>query len=237
MNLFLSAAFPQLDLLLFAVLPYLATILFIGVSISRYRGKPFGYSSLSSQFLENRKHFWGLVPFHYGLLIVLLGHLVAFLVPRSILAWNAVPLRLYILEVAALIFGLLTLVGLVVAMWRRATGNRLRVVSTPTDWILLWLLLLQTLTGIDVAMRHGWGSSWFAATLTPYLWSIVKLRPDLALVAAMPVMVKVHIVSAFVLIGFVSFTRIVHALVMPLMYLTRRPQVVRWNKVPGSRAE
>ena len=39
------------------------------------------------------------------------------------------------------------------------------------------------------------------------------------------------------LIGFVSFTRIVHALVMPLMYLTRRPQVVRWNRAPGSGAK
>ena len=227
-----AAWFGQLDQLLFIALPYVAIVLFFFVSIARYQGRPFTFSSLSSQFLENRKHFWGLVPFHYGLLSVLLGHIIAFLIPRSVLAWNAVPLRLYILEISALVFALLTLVGIVIAIWRRMTGARLKVVSTPTDWILLAMLLFQTLTGIDIAMRHGWGSSWFAASLTPYLWSIVKLNPELAYVTAMPFMVKLHVISAFVLIGFISFTRIVHALVLPLMYLTRRPQVVRWNRAP-----
>ncbi len=233
---FLGAAqFTYLDQLLFLALPYVAIVLFFFVSIARYQGKPFTFSSLSSQFLENKKHFWGLVPFHYGLLTVLLGHIVAFLIPRSVLWWNSVPLRLYVLEVSAFIFALLTLFGLVVAIWRRMTGSKLKVVSSPTDWILLVILLFQTLTGIDVAMRYGWGSSWFASSLTPYLWSIVKLNPELAYVTAMPFMVKLHIVSAFVLIGFISFTRIVHALVLPLMYLTRRPQVVRWNRPPERR--
>ena len=36
---------------------------------------------------------------------MLAGHAVAFLMPGSILAWNSRPLRLYVLESAALIFG------------------------------------------------------------------------------------------------------------------------------------
>jgi nitrate reductase gamma subunit len=100
-----------LDALLFGALPYAAVIVFLLASIARYRGWRFSYSSLSSQFLENRQHFWGLVPFHYGILVVLTGHLVAFLIPREILAWNSHPLRLYVIEVSALAFGALTLVG------------------------------------------------------------------------------------------------------------------------------
>ncbi len=234
-TVFFAAAFPQLDLFLLAVLPYLAIALFLVVSIARYRGRPFTYSSLSSQFLENRKHFWGLVPFHYGLLIVLTGHLVAFLVPSAIIAWNGDPLRLLILEVSALACGLLTLVGLVLSIWRRFSGKSLRVVSSPLDWVLLAILLFQITGGVDLALRHGWGSSWFAGVVTPYLWSLFRLNPDIALVSAMPLMVKLHFTSAWLLIAVFPFTRLVHALVMPLMYLTRRTQVVRWYRQPTRR--
>ena len=111
-----------LDQLLFAVLPYLAVFTLILVTIQRYRAQSFTYSSLSSQFLENRQHFWGLVPFHYGILAVVVGHAIAFLIPREILWWNSHPLRLYILELSALIFALLTLIGLLAAIMRRWTN-------------------------------------------------------------------------------------------------------------------
>ena len=45
----------------------------------------------------------------------------------------------------------------------------------------------------------------------------------------MPLSVKVHIINAFLLIGFFPFTRLVHVLVVPNHYLWRRTQVVLWN--------
>ena len=66
-----------LDHLLLAALPFVAMVLFLLGTIYRYRVQSFTYSSLSSQFLENRRHFWGMVPFHYGILTVLAGHVVA----------------------------------------------------------------------------------------------------------------------------------------------------------------
>ena len=60
-----------LNPLLFGVLPYVSVIVFILMTIIRYRSRTFSYSSLSSQFLENRLHFWAVVPFHYGILTVL----------------------------------------------------------------------------------------------------------------------------------------------------------------------
>ena len=221
--------FAYLDILLFGVFPYAAMLLFFVVTIQRYRSSTFSYSSLSSQFLENKEHFWGMVPFHYGMLTVLLGHLVAFLVPRSILWWNGHPARLYILELSALIFGLLTLLGLVSLIVRRAKTRRLRPVTTAADWILLALLLTQVVTGIGTAIFYNWGSSWFASTLTPYLWTLVKMNPDITFVTPMPFLVKMHIVGNFVLIAFFPFTRLVHVLVVPNMYLWRKTQVVRWN--------
>src|SRR6516165_9641689 len=125
-----------LDTFLFAILPYMVAITFFPVTIVRYLARGFTYSSLSSQFLENRQHFWGLVPFHYGILAVVIGHLVAFLIPREILWWNSHPLRLYVLELSALIFALMTLIGLLAALVRRFTNSKVRLVTTTSDWII-----------------------------------------------------------------------------------------------------
>lgn len=217
-----------LDQLLFAVVPYLVVFTLILVTIQRYRAQSFTYSSLSSQFLENRQHFWALVPFHYGILAVVVGHIVAFLIPREILWWNSHPLRLYVLELSALIFALLTLIGLLAAMARRFTNSKIRLVTTPLDWIIYVLLLIQIVSGIYMAVFYPWGSSWFATSATPYLWSLVKLNPDISYVASMPYMVKLHIINAFVIVGFFPFSRLVHILVIPNPYLWRKPQVVRW---------
>ena len=91
-----------LDNITLIALPYAALLVFLVGTIYRYKATKFRYSSLSSQFLEGRQLFWGSVPFHYGLLVVLAGHLVGFLFPRSVTAFNSVPLRLFILEATAL---------------------------------------------------------------------------------------------------------------------------------------
>jgi nitrate reductase gamma subunit len=221
-----------LDPLLFNALPYVAFFVFFLVTIRRYRLRAFTYSSLSSQFLENRQHFWGLVPFHYGILVVLTGHLVAFLVPRWILLWNSDPLRLYILEASALVFGMLTVVGLGAAVVRRITVSKVKVVTSPMDWVLLALLIIEVVAGVAVALVHPWGSSWFAATAAPYLWSLLTLNPDISYVTPMPWLVKLHIINAYLLILLFPFTRLVHILVAPTPYLWRKPQVVRWYRMP-----
>ncbi|MDP7034034.1 MAG: respiratory nitrate reductase subunit gamma [Planctomycetota bacterium] len=219
----------NMDLFLFAILPYLSMSIFFLMTIHRYRAQSFTYSSLSSQFLENKAHFWGTVPFHYGILVILAGHVLGFLIPRHLLAWNSRPLRLYVLEVSALIFGLLSLIGLVNIIIRRVTRSKVRINTTPSDWILYGMLVIQLASGVYIAVFYGWGSSWFAASASPYIWSLIKFSPDIGYVVAMPAAVKLHIVSAYMIIAFFPFTRLVHILVTPNPYLWRKPQVVRWN--------
>jgi nitrate reductase gamma subunit len=224
-----SGAFLYLDQFLFIALPYLAFAVFFIGTIVRYRMQSFTYSSLSSQLLENKQHFWGLVPFHYGILAVLAGHIIAFAIPRAVLLWNGRPLRLYVLEVSALICGMLAFVGLVAGIVRRLRSPKIRIVTTVPDWIVFGMLLFQIGSGIYVAVFVGWGSAWFAAAATPYLRSLLMFSPDINYLSGMPWMVRLHIIDAFLLIGFFPFTRLVHILVVPNMYLWRRPQVVRWN--------
>ena len=228
----MDSSLAYLDPLLFAIVPYMAFFMFFTGTIQRYRQRTFSYSSLSSQFLENERHFWSLVPFHYGILVVIAGHFVAFLFPRELLAFNSKPIRLYILDVTALVFGLMTVIGLVASMARRATEPKIRGVTTVSDWILYGMLSVQVASGVYVAVFHPWGSSWFASSVTPYLWSLLKLNPDVSVIAVMPWGVKLHIINAYLMIGFFPFTRLVHVLVAPNPYLWRKPQVVRWYRNP-----
>lgn len=218
-----------LNLFLFVGLPYLAfTVCGVGV-IYRYRQKGFTVSSLSSQFLEGKNLFWGAVPFHIGILVVFFGHLSAFLFPRTTLAWNSVPVRLIILEVTAFTFGMTVLIGLGSLFYRRLTNRRIRAVTTGMDIVLEVLLLTQVVFGLWIALGYRWGASWFAADLSPYLWSLFKLSPETGAVFALPWVIKVHIVGAFLIVLIIPFTRLIHFFVAPLHYITRPYQQVIWN--------
>jgi nitrate reductase gamma subunit len=218
-----------LDTFLFVGFPYAAVVVFVAGVAIRYRQEGFTVTSLSSQFLEGKHLFWGSVPFHIGILVVFFGHLIAFLLPQATLAWNQVPVRLIVLEVTAFIFGVTVLIGLAALMFRRMTIARIRAVTTPADIGIELLLLAQVVLGLWIALGYRWGSSWFAADLSPYLWSLVKLSPETAAVFALPWVIKLHIVGAFAIVLMVPFTRLMHFIVAPLHYIGRPYQQVIWN--------
>jgi nitrate reductase gamma subunit len=170
--------------------------------------------------------------FHWGLLVVFLGHLAAFLLPKAFLAWHGDPLRLIVDEVVALAFGLGILLGLVVLFARRISRPRLWVVTSRMDVAVELVLMAQVVLGLWVAIGYRWGYYWFAAELSPYLWSLVTFTPSIEAVSAMPVVIKLHIAGAFVVLGLVPFSRLVHFLVAPFHYLWRPYQQVVWNWDP-----
>lgn len=216
--------------LLFIVLPYAALAVFLVGSIYRYKNRGFSVSSISSQFLEGRKLFFGSQPFHWGLFFLFFGHLIAFLFPRSVVMWNGEPVRLLILEVAAFAFGLSAFIGLVLLISRRLTTRRVQMVTSKMDVVVFLILLTQIISGLLVAYHSRWGSSWFAAFLSPYLRSIFVFDPQIDAISSVnSLSLKVHVVSAFVLIGFIPFTRFIHFLVYPVDYLWRSYQQVIWN--------
>jgi nitrate reductase gamma subunit len=49
----------------------------------------------------------------------------------------------------------------------------------------------------------------------------------------MPLLVRAHIVGAWLLLAVFPFSRLVHILVVPNPYLWRAPQVVRWYDRPA----
>jgi nitrate reductase gamma subunit len=217
-----------LDNFLFIALPYAAAAVFCVGAIHRYRTAGFSYSSLSSQFLEGRGGYLFTSLFHWGILIVFLGHGAAFLFPQAFLVWHSDPVRLIADEVVALAFGLGILIGLAGLFVRRVSHPRLQMVTSRMDVVIELLLLAQIAFGIWIALGYRWGYYWFATDLSPYLWSIVALSPKIEAVSAMPAVIKLHIAGAFVIFGMIPFTRLVHFLVAPFQYIWRPYQQVIW---------
>jgi nitrate reductase gamma subunit len=187
-------------------------------------------SSLSSEFLEGRKLFLASQLFHWGLFILFFGHLIAFLFPASVLWWDGQPARLLILEITAFVFGLSAFFGLLLLIYRRLTVRRVQIVTTKMDFVVFLVLLVQIISGLVVAYTNRWGSAWFAAFLTPYLRSIFVFDPQIdAIVSVTSLSLKIHVVSAFAMIGIIPFTRFMHFLVYPLDYTWRSYQQVVWN--------
>jgi len=218
------------DLILFGVFPYVAMALAIGVGIYRYTIDRYSYSSQSSQFLESKALFWGSLPWHYAILLILIAHFLAFLVPAG---WGSLlgsPARLVFLEVTGMALGITTLLALMILIFRRVINPRVNAVTSNIDWLLLAALLLQVATGVYIAISLRWGGVWYVHTVSPWLWSLVKLDPQISYLANMPWIVQLHAVNAFLLVAIFPFSRLVHVVSIPLAYLGRPYQVVVWYR-------
>lgn len=222
----------MVDTVLFIAFPYIAVILAVLVGIYRFKTDTFSYSSFSSQFLENKALFWGSVPWHYGIIIILLAHILAALFPRSWAMLISEPARLYILEGTGLALALMTIFGIGVLVMRRLFNPRIFAVTTTMDWVILLVLFTQVVLGFWVALFYRWGSDWYLYTVVPWFFSLLKFTPQIHYIAALPIVVKIHIFVGFLIIALFPFTRLVHIVSVPIAYLWRPLQVVIWNKHP-----
>ncbi|AEG34574.1 respiratory nitrate reductase, gamma subunit (plasmid) [Thermus thermophilus SG0.5JP17-16] len=213
---------------LFGVFPYIALTLAVAVTAYRMVYRPFSVSAQSSQLLEQKRLFFGSTAMHWGLVIVLLGHLLALLVPKGLLLWNAVPLRLYLLEITGLGLGLWALFGTYILLARRIAVARVRAASTPMDYLVLVVVFVSALTGVLTAVLYRYGSFWFPAVMTPYLWSVLTLSPRPELLQDLPFWTKLHVFNFWLFLALFPFSRLVHIVTVPLGYVVRPWQIVVW---------
>ena len=221
------------DLFLFGVFPYIAVAMFVVGMAWRFRAAKTTIGTRSSQSLEDRLLFWASVPWHYAILAILVAHLGAVIFPGAWAALLGEPSRLAALEVTGIALGLWAIVSCALMLYRRATNARLRAVTTGVDWAVIALLLVQVGTGVYIAMTLRWGSVWYLHTAVPWLHSLALLSPEVEHAAMLPTVVKLHAVSAFVLLAIAPFSRLVHAVTVPVHYLWRPYQRTIWNRARG----
>lgn len=219
----------MIDAFLLIGLPYLAIVTAVVAGYWRWRAHRFTFSARSSQFLEAPRLLWGSAPWHVGIFVVLLGHILALLFPAVWAGVMSVPGVLAAVEIVGAGAAVLSIVGLTLLIVRRITSPRIQAVTTTMDLVVVGLLLIQVVLGLASAVQLRHGALWATGTVVPYIWGLVMLRPDMATVVDFPMIFKLHIVGAWLLILILPFTRLIHLLSLPLGYLWRAPQLVIWS--------
>jgi nitrate reductase gamma subunit len=223
------------DAFLFQILPYIAAVAFVlGVTYRFLRGS-IGVSSLSSQFLEGQTIRWGSGPWHLGVIALLVGHILPLLAPEFWSTMLQIPGFLLVVEGIGLTLGFLAAGGLFVLIFRRLGNARVRAVTSRMDTLVLFLLLGQVVLGLSVALGMRWGAAWAPGVLAPYIQSLATLQPDITTLAHMGWVMHAHIIGAWLLLGLVPFSRLIHLLSLPVGYPVRRHQKVVWANPRSSR--
>lgn len=220
----------MLDNLLFVVFPYVAVALAVGGTIYRYLTNQFSFTSLSSQFLENDIQFWGSTLWHYGIIPTLIIHLAGFAIPKVMALMHSTPEMLYMAELAGKVLGIMALIGAGALFYRRVASSKIRVVTTPADWVVLVLLIFQIVLGLMIAFIYRWGATWYLHTVTPWVASLATFQPAPQYVASLPLIPQLHFLNATLLILLFPFTRLVHMATFPVDYLWRSFQLVIWTR-------
>jgi nitrate reductase gamma subunit len=220
-----------LDTVLWVVFPYVCLAVFVVGHVWRYRYDKFGWTTRSSQMYESRLLRLGSPLFHFGILIVLVGHVMGLGVPKSWTEAVGISEGLYHFMALALgtVAGICTLVGMAILIYRRRTVGPVFSATTRMDKFMYLVLgtvivlgVMNTVLGLvlnvggDYDYREG-VSVWFRG--------IFRLDPRPELMAAAPIGFQLHGLAAFFLFAIWPFTRLVHVFSAPVSYLWR-PYVV-----------
>lgn len=219
----------MLNTLIFIILPYVALTLALTVVPYRLRYGKLRWSAHSTQFLENQALYWGSNPWHYGIIPILAAHLFGVLFPAATARLVGDGTRLLIIEATGLGLGFLALAGILILLLRRANSPMLGKVTSPADWLVLLLLIIQTATGVAVAIVNRWGAQWYPTTAGPYLRSLLLFNPQPEYVSGISTIFTLHVAGAFLLLAVLPFTKLVHLLYLPLDFLKDKPIPYRWH--------
>jgi len=224
---------------LFGIYPYVCLAVLLVGSLIRFDREPYTWKSDSSQLLRSGQLRLGSNLFHYGIIVVILGHFAGFLAPEWAVNWALNPRQHQLSAmVAGGLAGLVAIIGMSVLIYRRLADARIRLNSRYWDFAvvtMLWLQLALGLLTVPLSARHMDGILF--QTLVAYVKGVVTFDGETAgLMLGVPLIYKLHILLGFTIFLISPFTRMIHIWsgVGALAYLFRPYQIVR---TPRTRAK
>jgi nitrate reductase gamma subunit len=222
------------------VVPYVTLAIVVVGTWWRYHYDKFGWTTRSSQLYESRLLRVASPLFHFGILVVVIGHVIGLVIPES---WtHAIGLSEHAYHVQAVILGSIagvsTLVGVALLIYRRRTTGPVFMATTVNDKVMYVVLVLAIIAGIcATALGSGVvGEAYnYRETIAVWFRSIWVLQPRGDLMAEAPLLFQVHVAIALVLFALWPFTRLVHVFSAPIGYLFRPYIVYRTRDVAARR--
>lgn len=220
--------------LLWGVLPYVTFALLVAGLFWRHRYDRFGWTTRSSQVYESRLLNIASPAFHYGILFVLVGHVVGLFVPESWTETVGVSEHTYHLFslYGGTAAGLVTVGGIALLVYRRRTRAPVFRATTANDKVMYLVLVAAIVMGMVAKLTHASGDGYeYRQSIAPWARSLFTLSPDTGLMEGVPVLYQIHAVLGMALIALVPYTRLVHMFSAPVQYLFR-PYVVYRSRDP-----
>jgi len=226
-----------LHTVLWIIVPYLAIATFVLGHVWRYRYDKFGWTTRSSQLYESRLLRLGSPLFHFGILLVIGGHIFGILVPEAATKAVGISETAYHAVAVALgtVSGLMTVAGMAILIYRRRVTGPVFSATTRNDKAMYLLLAATILAGLSTTvlgnlLGHPYD---YRLGVAPYFRSVFYLHPDVSLITAAPIGFQIHVMLAWVLFAAWPFTRLVHVFSAPVGYLTRPYIVYRSRGAPA----
>ncbi|WP_424215411.1 respiratory nitrate reductase subunit gamma [Streptomyces sp. BI20] len=225
-----------MDLLLWGVLPYASVVLLIAGTVWRGRHDKFGLTTHSSQLHESQLLRIGSPLFHFGMLFVVLGHVVGLVIPKSWTDGMGLSDHAYHLMAVSTgaVAGVAAAAGIGILVWRRFTVRAVRKATLKSDHLMYTVLLGAMVLGLLATVLNSAGAMGdfnYREGISPWFRSLFTLSPDYALMAGAPLAFKLHIVFGFTLFALIPYSRLVHMFAVPIGYLFR-PYVVYRRRDP-----
>ena len=218
------------------VVPYVTLAIVAVGTWWRYRYDKFGWTTRSSQLYESRLLRIGSPMFHFGILVVIFGHVIGLLIPESFT--HAIGLSEHAYHVQAVILGTIagitTLAGITLLIYRRRTTGPVFMATTVNDKVMYVVLVLAIVAGLcATALGSGVVGEAYIYRETVSVWfrSIWILQPRGDLMAEAPAYFQIHVIIGQALFCLWPFTRLVHAFSAPIGYLFRPYIVYRSREV------
>ena len=144
----------MLNQFIWIIYPYLCLAIFVIGHIARYKYDQFSWTAKSSEMIEKRRLKWGSLLFHLGVIPVFFGHVVGLLIPANWL--EAVGVDNHIYHIGAVyigsIFGIITLIGMLLLTLRRLTIKNVRRLSSFSDIFVNIVLLIISVSDTHLTL-------------------------------------------------------------------------------------
>ncbi|MFC0080834.1 respiratory nitrate reductase subunit gamma [Aciditerrimonas ferrireducens] len=214
-----------LEIFWWAVIPYVAIAIFVVGHIWRYRYDQFGWTTRSTELQEKRWLRWGGPIFHYATFLAIAGHVIGILIPAS---WTRAigisePVYRWFSASAGTVAVVGVLVGIAILAGRRILVARVRATTSPVDWFILIVLLIEVVFGLVMTTGINLLGSGYNYRTTVSVWfrSLFAGDPNVHAIASAPVLYQIHVSVAWLIIAAWPFTRLVHAWSAPVWYMWR----------------
>jgi nitrate reductase gamma subunit len=207
----------------------------------RYRYDKFGWTTRSSQIYESKLLSIGSPLFHFGSLMVIMGHIMGLFIPAS---WtDALGMSNHLYHLQAVLLGapagFATLLGIGLLIYRRRTHGPVFQATTRNDKLMYVVLVCALVAGLSCTLMgatpHGEAHD-YRQTVSVWFRSIWMLDPRGDLMARAALYYQIHVLIVLALFALWPFTRLVHAFSAPIAYLFR-PYIVYRSREMADKLE